>query len=163
MSQKESIYRLAIRGLAEKSYEYTYVLETDFFTDYAPPQTLFPWTRAAITVRLYLDKQERLYWLRFVMEGQIETLCDRCAEEIVLPVAQTHRLLVKVLYKDVSASNDTEKDPSVYYIHAMEAFLDIRPWLYDFSLLSIPLRRQCRDAQPVKACNEAALQWIQEA
>lgn len=161
MSRKESIYRLPIRGLAEKSYEYTYELETDFFTDYAP-QTFFPWTRAAVAVRLHLDKQERLYWLRFVMEGQIETLCDRCADDILLPVAQTHTLLVKVLYKDVSESNDTEKDPSVYYIHAMEAFLDIRPWLYDFTLLSIPLRRRCCDAQPGKKCNAAALQWIQE-
>jgi uncharacterized metal-binding protein YceD (DUF177 family) len=54
--------------------------------------------------------------------------------------------------------NEEEGDPDVFYISRTESHLEVKNWLYEFFLLSIPLQKRCKDEEMGgQYCNKEVL------
>ena len=108
-----------------------------------------------LTVVLDLDKRSHMTILDFALEGVVVTECDRCMEDINLPVAGEYRLHAK--YSEESMDSTDE----VIYIHPKLSRLNVAQYIYEYIHLSIPMIKTC-DLDPKASCNEEILSLFEQ-
>jgi uncharacterized metal-binding protein YceD (DUF177 family) len=108
-----------------------------------------------VSVKLILDKEkETLLVLDFSFKGEIEVECDRCMDMFNYPVSNSARILVKLTDKE----EDSEDDELIYLpIDTWE--MDVKPMIYEFINLQMPLRRVCSLVN--KECNPEVIAYLQ--
>ncbi len=110
---------------------YNYHIDTAFFN--ADEQSE---VRAA-DVNVVLDvtrKTGDILDLRFSCDGHITVGCDRCLDDLTLPVDVLYRVTVKMAGEEFDDSNE-----SVLTVPESWTELDVAPLIHDTVLLSIPL------------------------
>ena len=147
-------YRIAIKGLKIGTQTFHYELDSNFFSAFEHA----PFTKANFKVDIEFDKRSNLYVLNFVINGKIDTSCDRCMAQIKMPVRGNYDLIVKL--EEESETND----PDVIYLDPMADYLDLASILYDFVNLSVPMHMtfDCGLEVP-RPCDEKALKYLEEA
>jgi uncharacterized metal-binding protein YceD (DUF177 family) len=120
-----------IAGLSAGLHHYDFVVDEAFFAaiDYAEIQ------KAKVTVKLTLDKQDNMLTLDFELKGEVEVPCDRCNEDFMYPIDSHYSLYVKF------GETFQEEDDEVMVIPANQHQLDLYHLLYEYILLSLPLRK----------------------
>jgi uncharacterized metal-binding protein YceD (DUF177 family) len=86
---------------------------------------------------LNFTKAANTFTLVFSIHGKVKVECDRCLSPIDLPIESTNTLMVKV------TENLLEDQDDIIYILPSEYKLNIAQPLYDFILLSIPIKKTC--------------------
>ena len=84
--------------------------------------------------------------------GELTLTCDRCAEDLVMPIDVAIALNVKF-------GQEEEEDDDVretIFIPAGESALDLSQTIYDYVCLSLPLQR----VHPEGGCSQAALKYL---
>ena len=75
-----------------------------------------------------------MYELNFDIEGFIMVPCDRCLDEMNLPVKTSDRLIVKF------GKEYTEESDEIVVIPEEEGIINVAWFLYEFIVLTIPLK-----------------------
>jgi uncharacterized metal-binding protein YceD (DUF177 family) len=66
-------------------------------------------------------------------------------------------MLVKMT-DEPEAMNETEENPDVFYISRTESHLNVKNWIFEFIILSIPMQKMCAEADMGGAyCNKEVL------
>jgi len=125
-------YAIPIKGLSVGKHEYSFLIDNKFFEDFENSQIL----GADIVIDAELERSET--WIRIVCEinGDVTAECDRCLEEVVLPLETEATLLVRFVKNEDEAEDDLETitlDPS-------ESTLDLKQFFYDYICLSLPIQ-----------------------
>ncbi|MDT8307919.1 MAG: DUF177 domain-containing protein [Bacteroidales bacterium] len=142
MTEKKE-YTIQYSGLAEKSYNYSFVIGKVFFEDFNYTDV----SDANIVITVHLEKHERMMVFLIVAEGVAEVLCDRCNEPFLLPIHQEFRLIAKI-----SDEYDGEDDEIVFL--ASNAYeIDLKQHFFDFLALQIPIRKTHNDSADGSKCN----------
>ena len=84
--------------------------------------------------------------------GELTLTCDRCAEDLVMPIDVAIALNVRF-------GQEEEVDDDVretIFIPAGESALDLSQTIYDYVCLSLPLQR----VHPEGGCSQAALKYL---
>lgn len=106
-----------------------------------------------IQVKLTLIKQSTMMILQFNIGGTVKMNCDRCYGEFDLPIAGDYRLIVKVGSHDVG-----DEDDDIISIAANEHELDLSQFIYEYIMLSLPLKRVHPDDENGKStCDQEML------
>jgi len=59
--------------------------------------------------------------------------------------------------------NEQEEDADIFYIAKTESILDVSDWLYEFTMLSIPMQRMCSEKEMGgPKCNKEVLLKLKE-
>lgn len=89
--------------------------------------------------------------------GKVTVQCDRCMEDLVLPVFT--RVDFEVAYGGEKAKDCDEdgKDMEILYVRDGETDLDMSQLIYDYVCLSLPMQRYHREGE----CNEEAMKRLQ--
>lgn len=149
-------FEIAFVGLKSGEHEFNYDVDDRFFTEFS--RTDF--TDSRLHVRLRLDKQTNFFLLNFEVTGEVTVNCDRCGDAFGLPVWDEFDMAVK-LVEDPGAL-ESDEDPNVAYLSRHESILDVAGWVYEFSLLSIPMQRIHPDTPDGKpGCNAEVLKMLQ--
>jgi uncharacterized protein len=74
------------------------------------------------------------------MSGFVDVSCDRCLEDIALPIHTDFILHVKI------TSNPGEEEEHLTYIDPMETRFNLSGYFLEMIQLSIPIRKTCEDA-----------------
>jgi len=90
---------------------------------------------AIIEVELDLEKQERMMICNFSIAGSIFVKCDRCLDQLKLPVNTENTLYIKF-----GVEND-EEDDDVMIIADSEYQIDVSNLINEFITLSLPLQK----------------------
>ncbi len=90
-----------------------------------------------LKLRLGFTKGSNTFTLQFLIEGIVNVECDRCLTPINLPISSNNTLMVKV------TENLLEDQDDIIYILPTEYKLNIAQPLYDFILLSLPIKKTC--------------------
>ena len=111
--------------------------------------------QAFIKVKVTLTKQDRALEFNFEIKGTVELSCDRCLELFQQPIDEEYSLYGKFGH----GRSDDEFD--VVWIEYSENVIDLKQFLYEYIVLSIPLRR----VHPKKSggkpgCNPEMLELI---
>jgi len=132
-----SKYDIPFVGLKAGEHHFYYNIDDDFFE----LQENKAFKKVAIEIDLQFDK-DNFFQLTFNIGGSVRLDCERCNEEFDLELDAVHYMLVK--YNDGSLE-PKEDDPDVVYIERNDSHINVADLIYEFILLSIPIKRMHPD------------------
>lgn len=93
------------------------------------------------------------------LEGSVTVPCDRCLEDLDLPVEEQIRLRIKFTDDPGAMETDAiEGDREVVYTKTGSPEVDLRQIAYDYIMLSVPIVR----VHPEGGCNPQVTAYIHE-
>jgi len=138
-------------GLKVGLHQLKFEVDNAFFAMYE--NTLVK--QGKITINLDLDKRSHMTILDFALAGSVVTDCDRCMEDINLPISGEYTLHAKYSEEEI---DDTDE---VIYIHPKLSRLNVAQFIYEYIHLSIPMIKTC-ESDPEANCNEEILSRFEE-
>lgn len=137
--------------MKNKLYQFEYLISESFFKNF-PESDI---EKCKIEVKLDFDKRENFFLLTFYIDGIVERACDRCSEPYNQEIFGDYEIAVKY------GNGENPVDEDVVYISRNDDFLDVSNLIYEFILLSIPLR--CvhpEDEKGESQCNQEVIKKI---
>ncbi len=142
---------IPLNGLAAGKNVFSWQAGKEFFERFDNSEILDARFDAEATV----EKSGQYIGVDCSVGGSVTVECDRCLEELRLPVSVLIRLSVK--YGDGTCSDDmADGDREVVYVSAADAELDMGQIIYDYVCLSLPMQRVHEDG----GCNQDAVKHI---
>ena len=138
---KFTAYKLPLKSLAKGSHEFDYVLGIQFFDDMENAYI----SDADVNVRLTVAYNGDVYDLNFVFSGEVTVLCDRCLDDLHLPIDTTYHIVVR--YGD-DFNDDSDE---LLEIPESDNYLNVAYMMYDTVALAIPIKH----VHPLGKCNRA--------
>jgi uncharacterized metal-binding protein YceD (DUF177 family) len=123
-------YKIDLKRMKEDVLEYDYLLDNKFFLDIDGNELQKGKVKTHLTVR----KRSMMFELNFEMEGIAVVPCDRCLDDMDLPITAKNRLIVK-FGKDFSEESD-----EVVVIPEDEGIINLAWFMYEFAALAIPIK-----------------------
>lgn len=111
-------------------HEFEYLLENKFFMDIDGDAV----QKGKVSVKLTLKHTSVMFEMNFQIEGTVMVPCDRCLDEMELPI-NTHNKLVVKFGKEYAEESD-----EVVVIPEDEGAINLAWFLYEFIALAIPMK-----------------------
>ncbi len=134
-------YRLMLKRLSEGKHTFEYLLDKAFFTNMENADV----RDADVKVVLDVNHRDDSYVLDFHLTGTLTLLCDRCLDELQIPIDAIYNLTVRY-GEEYNDDSDT-----VLVIPESENYLNVAYMIYDTAVLAIPPRH----VHPQGKCNRA--------
>ncbi len=96
--------------------------------------------KSEFEINLHFEKGG-FFLLTFEIDGKIETDCDRCTETFWFPIADSHPLIVKFDDNIIPGTDPADEMGDVVYIPRGQTHLNVAKYLYEFVILSIPIKK----------------------
>lgn len=149
-------FTIPFRGYKDGIHEFDFRVDKKFF-DYFEYSEL---EDADLRVHLKMDKQSTLMVLNFTLSGTIKTQCDRCLDDLLLPVNYEDQVVIKY---------GSEIPDSVYIGEEAQAIshddteINVAQFIYEFFVLSLPAKRVHPDKKKgVPACDPEMIRQLEE-
>ncbi|MDR0794099.1 MAG: DUF177 domain-containing protein [Chitinophagaceae bacterium] len=150
-------FDIAFVGLKPGIHTFEYSINDKFFEPYGKQD----FSNCEAKIILTLEKNNSFMFLKFDIDGKVDSFCDRCGNRIPVQLWDEFNIVVKMI-DNPDAMNEQEDDPDVYYISHTESHLHIADWIYEFVNLSIPLQKQCGEEGGTSLCNQEVLDKLQQ-
>lgn len=146
-------YVIPFKGLAEEIHQFHYEIDGSFFEELAFTEL----HHGFVIVDLVLNKQERMMTLHFSIKGDVEVSCDRCLESFRMPLEGERELYLKF------GDEYKEEDEDVIVLPLDAYQIDIRPFLYEYIMLMLPIKRvHPEEEDDTSGCNPEMLQLLNQ-
>ena len=136
---KFSAYKLPLKTLSAGIHEFDYRLDKAFFASMEYPDV----RDADLNVHLTVNYAGGVYALHFAITGTVLMLCDRCLDDLVVPIDTTYDINVE--YGD----DYIDEGDDLLILPAKDNDLNIAYMLYDTVVLAIPIKH----VHPAGKCN----------
>lgn len=136
---KFSEFNLPLKSLTEGTHEFCFHLGLEFFSNMENTDI----HGANLEVKLTVVYARDIYELSFHITGDIVLLCDRCLDEMTLPVDATYNINVQY-----GADYDDSSD-NLLIIPESDRDLNVSYMIYDTVVLEIPIKH----VHPAGKCN----------
>lgn len=124
-------YVIPFTGLSIGKHTYEFDIDKKFFDVYGTELI----NSGQIKVVLDLTKSANMLLLEFTHTGVFDTECDRCLNNIQMPIEGKNKVVIKF----GTVSGDESDDVFVLPVEAHE--IDVAPLIYEFIGLTVPYRR----------------------
>jgi uncharacterized metal-binding protein YceD (DUF177 family) len=108
------------------------------------------------TVKVNMERQSTMLLLGFEIKGKASLECDRCGDDFLLPVSGEQHLIVKL------GGEDMEDNDEIVSVASSENELDVSQFMYEYIVLSLPLRRTHPGKTGKNACNPEAIKKLEQ-
>jgi uncharacterized metal-binding protein YceD (DUF177 family) len=125
-----SQYTIPFSGLKEGNHLFDFSAEQRFFAGFEESEI----KRGSVSIQVELEKRSTYLRLLFSLEGEVELICDRCLESYMQPLQGEFPMLVKF------SETETDDGDEVIYIHPGSHQVEVAKLIYEFIVLSIPIR-----------------------
>jgi len=150
-------YEIAWQGLKPGPHTYIYDIDDRFMQEQETENGFNNWDAK---VTLVFDKHENFFMLHFDIDGSITVPCDRCGDEFKMRLWDEFNLIIKLAGED---ADTIEEEDDIVFIPRSETVIDMRKWLYEFLLLSVPLQHlHPEKADGTTDCNPQALDLLEQ-
>lgn len=122
-------FRIPVATFKEDHASFEWCLGPDFLALFNEQPDI---EKGVFNVTMNLNRSAGIATLYFLVNGNVETPCDRCLASIELPLESEYEIIVK--FGDPKETTD-----EVIFVHPESADLNIGSHIYDFILLSIPV------------------------
>lgn len=134
----ENQYALNLFGLKNGRNQVDFEINDDFIKHF--PKALM--SGCQVKAALTIDKYPSHLQVHFDLAGTVKVECDRCAEDMLLPIAAEHTVIYSYEKK---FKNQEADEVDIVYIHENDNQLVLVQDLYDFLTISLPLRKVHED------------------
>jgi len=125
-----SQYSIPFSGLKEGIHLFEFSAEHSFFAGFEESYI----EKGNVSIQVKLEKRTTYLRLTFKIEGEVELICDRCLEPYLQPIKSSNLMLVKF------SETETDDGDEVIYIHPGAHQVEVAKLIYEFIVLSIPIR-----------------------
>lgn len=136
---KYTEFMVPLKALTPGEHTYNYHLGKEFFKNMESADIRDANVETTLTVNMHND----VYQLHFTVSGEVTVLCDRCLDEMQLPVDASYDVTVK--YGDAYRDDSDE----VLEIPSTANDLNVAYMIFDTVSLSIPIKH----VHPLGKCN----------
>jgi uncharacterized metal-binding protein YceD (DUF177 family) len=126
-----SQYTLPFSGLSEGKHQFDFTADDRFFAEFETSEV----EKGELMIQVELEKRSTYLSLTFSIKGTVELVCDRCLENFNYPLESNRKLLVKFSEKQI------EDEAELIYLHPNDFQVEIAQYIYEFVILSLPIRR----------------------
>ena len=140
---------IPLSGLTQGGTQFNWRADGKFFGNSGNSEIL----NADLEVDVHVEKAMRFFGVDAAISGKVTVLCDRCLEELELPVDTGFKLSVK--FGETAETADAG-DREIVMIPDGSMELDLSQFVYDYTCISLPMRR----VHPEGECNPAALKFL---
>ena len=148
-----SQYTLPFSGLSEGKHQFDFTVDDRFFAEFETSEV----EKGELKVAVELEKRSTYLSLTFLINGVVELVCDRCLENFSYHVESNRKLLVKFSEKQI------EDEAELIYLHPTAFEVEIAQYIYEFVILSLPIRRIHPDGEDGKTlCDPVMIKKLEE-
>jgi uncharacterized metal-binding protein YceD (DUF177 family) len=133
-------YKLPLKSMPVGVEQFEYRLGKQFFVNMEDNDV----RNADILVKLTVEHKNDCYDMQFAVTGTVTVACDRCLDDLDLPVDTTYHIIVKY-GDDYSEYNDFLQIPE------SDSYLNVAYMIHDTVALAIPIKH----VHPMGKCNRA--------
>lgn len=144
---------IPLNGLPVGSSEFSWQVGKEFFEAFGNSEIL----DADLSVQARVEKSGSYLGVDLDIEGRLTVACDRCLENLDMPVGRTVLLSIKF------GAEPTDEDAQIgegeretVYLPADGGDIDLSQIVYDYAVLALPMQR----VHPAGGCNPAAARWL---
>ena len=147
-------FRIPAAILKADEATYNWELGPDFLAIFDDEHEL---VKGHFSVEMNLFRSGEIANLDFIINGLVDTICDRCSVPIKLPISADYQLLVN--YGDPAQSTD-----EVVFLEYDAPDFNAGKHIYDFILLSIPISQRIPDCETMEdsPCDATVLSYLSE-
>ena len=124
------LYKVDLKSMQQDIEKYEYLLDNQFFTNIGGEDI----QKGKVITKLTVSKKAGVFDLSFTFNGTVVVPCDRCLDDMDLPVETTAHLVVK-FGKDYSEESD-----EIVVIPEAEGIINLAWFLYEFVALAVPIK-----------------------
>ncbi len=150
-------FLIPLNGLIEGKTQFSWLAYKKFFEDFENSEIL----DARLEIEAIVEKSGSYICVDCQVDGYLVLECDRCLEQLTMPIEVDIRLSVKYgieeLTEDTDDSEDAEdEEREIIFLEQDIAELDMRQIIYDYVCLSLPIQR----VHPEGECNPEVLKHL---
>lgn len=143
-------YDIAFSGLKNGVHQFDYQVDGAFFEHFEEADI----QKAKLQVNIEMEKQETMLVFHFHITGSIVTTCDRCLEPCSLDLSKEASLIAKFGEKYEEVSDE------IVFIPRSTTSLNISQYIYEFTMLALPIQRTHESIGGVNGCNEKMTAYL---
>ena len=148
-----SQFTIPFSGLKEGKHLFDFTADHRFFAGFEESEI----EKGSVNIQVELEKRATYLRLKFMIKGEVELICDRCLETYSQPIESTYPMLVKFSETEIDDGDE------VIYIHPGAHQVEVAKLIYEFIVLSIPIRHVHPDNEEGKSlCDPEMLQKLDE-
>ena len=142
-------YQIDLKNLSPATiYKFDYLLDNDFFESVDGLEV----RKGEVKVSLSVIRASSVFELDFRIKGVVMVTCDRCLEELEVPIETINRL--RVTFGNMYAETSDEQ----IIVSEEEGFINIARYMYEFIALAIPMKH----VHEMGECNEVMASKLKE-
>ena len=127
---KFDIYKVDLKNLSPGVHEFEYILENKFFVDIDGDRV----QKGKVKVTLTVKRSSMVFDMNFQLEGVVYVPCDRCLDDMDLPISAKNKLIVKF------GKEYAEESDEIVIIPEAEGEINLAWFIYEFIALTIPMK-----------------------
>jgi len=145
-------YVIPLNGWASGEREYRWQVDNKFFQKFDNTEIL----DAVVEVEARAVKSGHYIGVDLDIQGSVTVACDRCLEDLKLPVEAHPAFSVKFGEEDAMEEEMREGAREILILSASDTELDLSQAIYDYVCLSLPMQR----VHPEGECNPDTVRFL---
>lgn len=141
-------YSIDYQGLTLAKHHFSFDVSDDLFTMYEESEV----KKGALKVEIELARHSSMMELEVQIVGTVEVECDRCLEQLTIPIDYFGDLIVKI------TDQCGEDDGDIMWVHPTDDKLSLAQYIYESVVLSLPYQRV---HQTLAECNPEMVKHFQ--
>ena len=142
---------IPLNGLAAGETSFSWHADKEFFEAFENTEIL----DADLDISVTVVKSGRYVGVDCAIDGTVTVSCDRCLEDLQMPIGTDIMLSVK--FGDEESSEDhQEGEREILFVPEGDAELDLSQIIYDYVCLALPMQRYHDDGE----CNPDAVKYL---
>ncbi|MBK8806891.1 MAG: DUF177 domain-containing protein [Bacteroidales bacterium] len=127
-------YIIPNEGLSDGLHHFNFAIGREFIED----NSLEELKDISLEVSMNVNKKEKLFVVDLEIEGVIHTKCDRCLENLELPVFYENTFYIKV---GVNREAELDNEDDILFFKEGAPHIDLTQYIYESVILAIPLKK----------------------
>lgn len=144
---KASTFKVELKNMTDSSSEYKFTLENDFFDMIDAPEV----RKGRLQVVLIVKKNVSYYSLKFHTVGAIYIPCNRCLDDMELPIDSKDELKVKL-------GTTFSEEGDIVIVPEEDGYINVAWFIYEFIALNIPIKHVHASGQ----CNKGMMKTLKK-
>ena len=142
---------IPLNGLTAGENDFSWQAGKEFFDSFENTEIL----DAQLDIDVRVEKSGRYIGVDCFVTGKVVVECDRCLDELEMPVDLD--ILLSVKFGESESADETQDgEREVIFLPVDNAELDVKQVVYDYVCLSLPLQRVHEEGE----CNPEALKYL---
>lgn len=141
-------YTIQFVSLKQGTHFFEFDVDNKFFEEFDDCEFI----DSTFKVELEFIKQSTMMLLNFSFNGTITVPCDRCLDDVIIPVEGEEKLIVKFGREEYSDTDD------IVILPENEYEINVAQYIYEFIEINIPQRKIHEEGE----CNDEAIKKLNE-